>query len=109
MGGDKATQERLQARADAAENERQAMMDEAINRTKVSTSILFKKCLGLSQCKFTSKKILIMVGIGAFVHNNTHMHESSCIHLLLAPNSTRVWNQRPLLKTMTVNLSSTHH
>ncbi|CAM6047644.1 unnamed protein product [Sphagnum compactum] len=39
MGGDKATQERLQARADAAENERQAMMDEAINRTKAIKSI----------------------------------------------------------------------
>ncbi len=48
MGGDKATQERLQARADAAENERQAMMDEAINRTKVSTSILFKIAQAIS-------------------------------------------------------------
>ncbi len=72
MGGDKATQERLQARADAAENERQAMMDEAKNRTKVGTSILFKKCLRLCQCKFANKKILIVVGIGAFVRNNTH-------------------------------------
>jgi hypothetical protein len=56
MGGDKATQERLQARADAAENEWQAMMDEANNRTKVSTSIVFKKCFSLSQCKFANKK-----------------------------------------------------
>lgn len=48
MGGDKATQERLQARADAAENERQAMMDEAINRTKVSPSILFKIARAIS-------------------------------------------------------------
>ncbi|CAK9230153.1 unnamed protein product [Sphagnum troendelagicum] len=39
MGGDKATQERLQARADAAENEWQAMMDEANNRTKAIKSI----------------------------------------------------------------------
>ncbi|CAK9878179.1 unnamed protein product [Sphagnum jensenii] len=39
MGGDKATQERLQARADAAENEWKAMMDEANNRTKAIKSI----------------------------------------------------------------------
>ncbi len=67
MGGDKATQERLQARADAAENEWQAMMDEANNRTKVSTSIVFKKCpqpISMQVCK--QKKILLVVRIGAF-------------------------------------------
>jgi hypothetical protein len=37
MGGDKATQERLQSRADAAEAERRAMVDEATNQKEVGT------------------------------------------------------------------------
>jgi len=35
MGGDKASQERLQARADAAEVERQALRDEHLNQKDV--------------------------------------------------------------------------
>jgi len=36
MGGDKASQERLQARADAAEVERRALRDEVANQKDVS-------------------------------------------------------------------------
>lgn len=46
MGGDKATQERLQARADAAEAERKAMLEESNTQHEVrSTSSYFIPCL----------------------------------------------------------------
>ena len=48
MGGDKATQERLQARADAAEAERKAMLEESNNQNEVyltSDSYFILTCL----------------------------------------------------------------
>ena len=42
MGGDKASQERLQARADAAEAERRAVRDEAANQIDVMFSSTIK-------------------------------------------------------------------
>jgi len=81
MGGDKATQERLQARADAAENERQAMMDEANNRTKVSTFYPVQEMpqpISMQVCK--QKKFLLWLE-SVPLYAITHMHESSCTHL----------------------------